>query len=53
MGVYSAAIGFYDGACGVFNIFRNANTETGYSTTTLCNKKRPSINRGDDRKIKK
>ena len=40
MGVYSAVISFYDGSCGVFNIFRNANTEPEYSTITLCNKKK-------------
>ena len=53
MRFYSAVISFYDGSCDIFNIFTNANIESVYSTTTLCNKSRPSINSGNEHKIKK
>ena len=53
MWVYSAVISFSGGACDIFNIFRNANIELGYSTKTLCNKRRPLMNGDSEHKIKK
>ena len=53
MWVYSAVINFSGGACDIFKIFRNANIEWGYSSKTLCNKRRLLINSDNEHKIKK